>query len=146
MLITRAQRTEIYDYFFGQLGYRVLFIECVCDDAEVLKDNQQEIIKYSADYADMDATLATEDLCSKIAYYSRLYEPMDERCYPKIRIDTATMDIETCKVTGHIETTVLGYLGDLSLKPHTLYVSRVRLYYNIILYFAFRKDEQVNLD
>lgn len=125
MIITRAQRTEVHDYFSGQLGYRVLFVECVCDDPDVLEDNQQEIVRHSADYAGMDVALAAEDLRSKIAFYARSYEPMDDRIYPRIRIDTATMDIETCKVSGHIETSVLGYLGDISLKPHTLYFSRV---------------------
>lgn len=125
MLITRTQRAEVYDYFSGQLGYRVLFIECVCDDPEILEHNKQEIIRHSADYAGVDAVLAAEDLRLKIAFYSRSYEPLDEKIYPKIRIDTATMDIETCKVSGHIETKVLGYLGDISLKSHTLYFSRV---------------------
>ncbi|XP_011635866.1 6-phosphofructo-2-kinase/fructose-2,6-bisphosphatase-like [Pogonomyrmex barbatus] len=124
MLITRAQRTEVYDYFSGQLGYRVLFIECVCDDSKVLEYNQQEIVKHSADYTGVDASLAMEDLQSKIAFYTELYEPMDDKAYPRIRINTATMDLETCKVSGHIETRVLGYLGDISLKPHTLYFSR----------------------
>ncbi|RLU24406.1 hypothetical protein DMN91_002495 [Ooceraea biroi] len=126
MLITRAQRTEVYDYFSGQLGYRVLFIECVCDDPEILEQNQQEIVRHSIDYVGADAALAAEDVRSKIAYYTQLYEPMDERTYPRIKIDTVTMDIETCKVSGHIETSVLRYLGDISLRPHTLYFSRRR--------------------
>lgn len=125
MLITRTQRTEVYDHFSGQLGYRVLFIECVCDDPEALEHNQQEIVRHSTDYVGVDAALAAEDLRMNIDYYTQLYEPMDERNYPRIRIDTATMDIETSKVSGHVETNVLGYLGDISLKPHTLYFSRV---------------------
>lgn len=128
MLITRAQRTEVYDYFSGQLGYRVLFIECVCDDAGVLEYNQQEIVRHCADYAGVDAALAAEDLRSKIIFYTGIYEPMNDRTYPRIKVDTATMDIETCDVSGHIETSVLGYLGDISLKPHTLYFSRVSGY------------------
>ncbi|XP_014475478.1 PREDICTED: 6-phosphofructo-2-kinase/fructose-2,6-bisphosphatase-like isoform X2 [Dinoponera quadriceps] len=124
MLITKAERTEVYDYFSGQLGYRVLFIECVCCDSKVLQHNQQEIVKHNADYADADTALVAEYLRSKIAYYAELYEPMYERSYPRIKIDTATMDIETCQVSGHIETKVLGYLGDIILKPHTLYFSR----------------------
>lgn len=125
MLITRAQRTEVYDYFSGQLGYRVVFIECVCDDPKVLEYNQQEIVRHCADYTGVDAALAAEHLRSKIAFYAGMYEPMNDRTYTRIKIDTATMDIETCKVSGHIETSVLGYLGDISLKPHTLYFSRV---------------------
>ncbi|XP_017893458.1 6-phosphofructo-2-kinase/fructose-2,6-bisphosphatase-like isoform X1 [Ceratina calcarata] len=123
-LVTRAQRAEVYDYFSRQLGYRVLFIECVCDDPVVLENNYKEILQFSADYAGMDPKRAEEDLQLKVAHYVRSYEPMDEKIYPRIRIDTATMDIETCKVSGHVETSVLGYLGSIGIKPHTLYFSR----------------------
>ncbi|CAD1475406.1 unnamed protein product, partial [Heterotrigona itama] len=123
-LVTRAQRAEVFDYFSGQLGYRVLFIECVCDDLVALERNYKEILRYSADYAGMDPVRAEEDLQLKIAHYAESYEPMDEKTYPRIRIDTASMDIEARKVSGHVETSVLGYLGSVMIKPHTLYFSR----------------------
>ncbi|PBC28824.1 6-phosphofructo-2-kinase/fructose-2,6-bisphosphatase isoform X1 [Apis cerana] len=123
-LITRAQRAEVFDYFSGQLGYRVLFIECICDDPVVLERNYKDILRYSADYAGMDPVRAEEDLRLKITHYIRSYEPMDEKTYPRIRIDTGSMDIETCKVSGHVESSVLGFLGSVTVKPHTLYFSR----------------------
>ncbi|CAK9812660.1 6-phosphofructo-2-kinase/fructose-2,6-bisphosphatase 1 [Anthophora plagiata] len=123
-LVTRAQRAEVYDYFSGQLGYHVLFIECVCTDPLVLEHNYKEILRYSADYIGMDPKRAEEDLRLKVAHYVRSYEPMDEKTYPRIRIDIATMDIETYKVSGHVESNVLGYLGSVTIKPHTLYFSR----------------------
>lgn len=123
-LVTRAQRAEVYDYFSGQLGYRVLFIECVCEDQDALERNYAEILRYSADYVGMDPALAAEDLRLKVDHYVRQYEPMDERNYARIRVDTSTMDIEACKISGHIESSVLGYLGSVTIKPHTLYFSR----------------------
>lgn len=123
-LVTRAQRAEVFDYFSGQLGYRVLFIECVCNDPVLLERNYKEILRFNTDYSGMDPALAAEDLQLKVAHYARSYEPMDEKTYPKIRIDTSTTDIETFKVSGHIESSVLGYLGSITLKPHTLYFSR----------------------
>lgn len=125
--MTRAQRAEVFDYFSGQLGYRVLFIECVCDDPVVLERNYKEILRYSTDYVGMDPVRAQEDLRLKVAHYVRQYEPMDEKNYPRIRIDTATMDIETHMVSGHVETRLLGYLGSVTLMPHTLYFSRVSI-------------------
>ncbi|XP_012238129.1 6-phosphofructo-2-kinase/fructose-2,6-bisphosphatase 1 isoform X1 [Bombus vancouverensis nearcticus] len=123
-LVMRAQRAEVFDYFSGQLGYRVLFIECVCNDPVVLERNYKEILRYSADYVGMDSITAEEDLRLKIAHYIRSYEPMDEKTYPRIRIDTGSMDIESCNVSGHVETNVLGYLGSVTVEPHTLYFSR----------------------
>ncbi|XP_050588692.1 6-phosphofructo-2-kinase/fructose-2,6-bisphosphatase-like [Bombus affinis] len=73
----------------------------------------------------MDSITAEEDLRLKIAHYIRSYEPMDEKTYPRIRIDTGSMDIESCNVSGHVETNVLRYLGSVTVEPHTLYFSRV---------------------
>lgn len=137
-LITRAQRVEVFDYFSGQLGYRVLFIECICDDPVVLERNYKDILRYSADYAGMDPVRAEEDLRLKITHYIRSYEPMDEKTYPRIRIDTGSMDIETCKVSGHVESSVLGFLGSVTVKPHTLYFSRVGNRLNFVLDIDFR--------
>ncbi|XP_031845833.1 6-phosphofructo-2-kinase/fructose-2,6-bisphosphatase isoform X1 [Nomia melanderi] len=122
-LVTRAQRAEVFDYFSGQLGYRVLFIECVCEDPVVLQRNYEEILRWSTDYVGMDPALAEKDLQLKVAHYVRSYEPMNEEV-PRIRVDTANMDIQTYKVSGHVEASILGYLGSVMLTPHTLYFSR----------------------
>lgn len=37
--VSRAQRQEIYDLAHGQLGFRVMFIECVCEDPVLLERN-----------------------------------------------------------------------------------------------------------
>lgn len=124
----KDQRAEVFDYFAGQLNYRVLFIECVCDDAVALERNYSEVIRHSVDYAGMDPISAAEDLKLKVAHYVLAYEPMDEKNYPRITIDTVTMDICAHKVAGHVETSVLGYLGSVTTKPHTLYFSRVSLF------------------
>lgn len=124
-LVTHEQRAEVFDYFCAQLGYRLLFVECVCDDSDVLEENYREILQYSADYTGMEKEMAMNDLRLKISHYKLAYQPMDEKNYSRIRIDTATLDIHAHKVTGHVETTVLGFLGSIHLKPHTLYFSRV---------------------
>ena len=124
-LVMHDQRAEVFDYFSTQLGYRVLFIESVCDDPVLLEENFREILKYSADYTGMDPEEAMNDLKLKIAHYKLAYQPMDEKNYPRIRIDISTMEIHAHKVTGHLESTVLGFLASIHLKPHTLYFSRV---------------------
>lgn len=127
-LITGEQRTEVLDYFSNQLGYRVLFIECVCDDPAVVEENCQEIIRFNLDYADMDNAKAMQDLTMKIEHYQKAYQPLNDPSYPKIRINTSTMEIQANKLRGHIEAIILGYLGSVTLKPHTLYFSRVRVF------------------
>ncbi|KAJ8687379.1 hypothetical protein QAD02_023173 [Eretmocerus hayati] len=123
-VVTRDQRAEVHEYFAQRLGYRLLFVECVCQDAAQIESNCREIIKHNTDYAGMEPNEAYEDLKIKIAHYEKIHQPMDEPEYPRIRIDTATMNISAYKVQGHIESNVLGYLGSVAIKPHTLYFSR----------------------
>lgn len=124
-MVTHEQRAEVFDYFSGQLGYRVLFIECECTDQAVLDQNYQGILTYSADYKNMDKTTAAEDLRLKVAHYTQAHEPMDEKNWPRITVDTGSLEIKAHKVSGHIETKILGYLGSVRIQPHTLYFSRV---------------------
>lgn len=123
-LVRKDQRAEVYDYFSNQLGYRVLFIECICDDNDTLQRNYEEVIRYSVDYVGMDPIAASDDLRNKVQHYIRAYEQMDEKNYPRITIDTFTMEIKAYKVSGHVESSVLGYLGSVTTKPHTIYFSR----------------------
>nr|CAI5846448.1 unnamed protein product [Callosobruchus analis] len=37
--VSRSQRQEIYDLVYCQLGFRVMFIECVCEDPVMLERN-----------------------------------------------------------------------------------------------------------
>lgn len=37
--VSRAQRQEIYDLAHVQLGFKVMFIECVCEDPVLLERN-----------------------------------------------------------------------------------------------------------
>lgn len=37
--VSRSQRQEIYDLIYSQLGFRVMFIECVCEDPAMLERN-----------------------------------------------------------------------------------------------------------
>ena len=123
-LVTRQQRAEVFDYLGTELGYRVLFIECTCDDPRSLERNYAEIIRNSADYAGMDPALAAEDLQLRVSHYLAVYEPLDEKEYARIRMNTVNMSIEAQKISGHVESIVLGYLGSVNAKAHTLYFSR----------------------
>jgi 6-phosphofructo-2-kinase/fructose-2,6-biphosphatase len=128
-MVTHEQRFEAYDYFSTQLGYRVLFLECICEDDKILDSNCREILRFSIDYKGMNILKAVKDLRKKIEYYKKIHQPMNEIHYPRIRINTTTMEITAYKVTGHVESSVLGYLASVFLKPHTLYFSRVRKHF-----------------
>ncbi|KAK9708821.1 6-phosphofructo-2-kinase [Popillia japonica] len=72
--VSRSQRQEIYDLISGELGFRVMFIECVCENPSILEQNFKDILKYSVDYRDMAAKDALTDLTYKMAHYKAQYE------------------------------------------------------------------------
>lgn len=38
---TNAIRQNAYNYFWKKNGYKVLFVECICDDEELLERNEK---------------------------------------------------------------------------------------------------------
>lgn len=38
---TNAIRDNAYNYFWKKNGYKVLFVECLCDDEELLERNEK---------------------------------------------------------------------------------------------------------
>nr|XP_023019918.1 6-phosphofructo-2-kinase/fructose-2,6-bisphosphatase-like [Leptinotarsa decemlineata] len=128
--VSRSQRQEIYDLVYSQLGFRVMFIECVCEDPVLLERNFKEILKYSVDYRKMATEEALKDLTHKMAHYKAQYESptlgsLWELPCPMVKIlDGGDGGIIAHGVTGSKESKILAYVS--MPKPHqqTLYFSR----------------------
>jgi broad specificity phosphatase PhoE/predicted kinase len=57
---------------------RLLFLESICDDKEILRSNLLTKIAKSPDYIDMSPDTALRDLESRIELYTRKYETIDD--------------------------------------------------------------------
>ncbi|KAH1016688.1 hypothetical protein HUJ04_007869 [Dendroctonus ponderosae] len=147
--VSRAQRQEIYDLAHGQLGFRVMFIECVCEDPVLLERNfkvigllypisnwvlmkisLQEILQYSADYRDMATEEALKDLTFKMAHYKAQYESptlgsLWELSCPMVKLlDGGDGGVIAHGVTGVRESKILAYISMPKPYQQTLYFSR----------------------
>lgn len=101
---TNTIRQNAYNYFWKKNGYKVLFVECICDDEELLERNEkvarmlyhricillwqyfkismlvlQEILQFSKDYRQMSTEKASIDFHYKIEHYKEQYESMDSK-------------------------------------------------------------------
>lgn len=74
--ITQARRQTVYDHFAKVMGYKVLFIECVCDDEMLLEHNVKAVMQFSKDYRNMSSEKALDDFHHKIEHYMEQHEPM----------------------------------------------------------------------
>lgn len=66
----------MYDHFAKVMGYKVLFIECVCDDEMLIEKNVKEVMQFSKDYRNMSSEKALDDFHHKIEHYMEQHEPM----------------------------------------------------------------------
>lgn len=66
----------MYDHFAKVMGYKVLFIECVCDDEMLIEKNVKEVLQFSKDYRNMSSEKALDDFHHKIEHYMEQHEPM----------------------------------------------------------------------
>ncbi|KAJ8981756.1 hypothetical protein NQ317_004936 [Molorchus minor] len=128
--VSRAQRQEIYDLIYVQLGFRVMFIECVCEDPVQLERNFKEILQYSADYVNMATEEALKDLTQKMAHYKAQYESptlgsLWELSCPMVKIlDGGEGGIIAHGVSGTKESKILAYVSTARPYQQTLYFSR----------------------
>lgn len=109
------------------MGFRILFIECVCEDQDFLERHIYEILQYSADYKDMSEEDAVDDLRKKLEHYMRQYEPIDPSLenISFVRVENMGETVTANKVAGQKEAGILGYLSGMRPLPQTLYFTRV---------------------
>ncbi|CAI7813707.1 unnamed protein product [Closterium sp. NIES-54] len=80
---TRARRNMLLE--LAEHKCKVIFLECICDDASVIDRNAREKIKASPDYTSMaDAETALNDFRSRLDNYQQVYEPVEEGSYIKL--------------------------------------------------------------
>lgn len=124
--VTREQRQELQNYCVNEMGFRIVFIECVCEDQELLERNIIEILHYSADYKSMSEDMAVDDLRKKLEHYMRQYEPIDSALEDIhfVRVENMGETVTAHKVAGQKESGILGYLSGMRVLPQTLYFTR----------------------
>ncbi|XP_066140218.1 6-phosphofructo-2-kinase/fructose-2,6-bisphosphatase-like isoform X1 [Euwallacea fornicatus] len=128
--VSRVQRQDIYDLAHGQLGFRVMFIECVCEDPVLLERNFKEILQYSADYRGMATEQALKDLTHKMAHYKAQYDSptlgsLWELPCPMVKLlDGGEGGVIAHGVTGVREGKILAYVSTPKPYQQTLYFSR----------------------
>lgn len=131
--VSRSQRQEIYDLISGELGFRVMFIECVCENPSILEQNFKDILKYSVDYRDMAAKDALTDLTYKMAHYKAQYESptlgseLELPCPTVKLLEGGYGGLVAHGINGVKECKILSYISVPKPTQQVLYFSRVSL-------------------
>ncbi|XP_065216558.1 6-phosphofructo-2-kinase/fructose-2,6-bisphosphatase-like [Planococcus citri] len=124
---TNDIRQNAYNYFWKKNGYKVLFVECLCDDEELLERNEKEILQFSKDYRQMSTEKASIDFHYKIEHYKEQYESMDSKIEPDhgfIKVFNGGQSLLAHRLEGPTARDVLQYISCLKTEEKTYYFSR----------------------
>jgi len=126
---TKARRQQIAERVAQEPGMRLVFLESVCTDPEVVAANVEvKVQSRDPDYINMSREKAREDFLRRIKHYEAVYEPLDadgtERHYSYCKIvdvgRSATMNL----VSSYLGSQIAFYLLNLHIAPRNIFMSR----------------------
>ncbi|XP_029471682.1 6-phosphofructo-2-kinase/fructose-2,6-bisphosphatase 3 isoform X1 [Rhinatrema bivittatum] len=125
---TTRERREMVVNFAKENGFKVFFIESVCDDPNVVAANIMEVKLSSPDYRDCSSTDAMEDFLKRIQCYKSSYQPLDPDTYDKdlslIKVIDVGRRFLVNRVQDHIQSRIVYYLMNIHVQPRTIYLCR----------------------
>ncbi|XP_077196433.1 6-phosphofructo-2-kinase/fructose-2,6-bisphosphatase 3 isoform X1 [Paroedura picta] len=124
---TRDRRAMIL-HFAKENGFKVFFIESICNDPNVVATNIMEVKLSSPDYKDCNSADAMEDFMKRISCYQSSYQPMDPDGADKelslIKVIDVGRRYLVNRVQDHIQSRIVYYLMNIHVQPRTIYLCR----------------------
>eukprot|EP01134_Creolimax_fragrantissima_P006958 CFRG6958T1 len=124
--ITRERRKVVYERLTKE-GFRVFFIESVCNDESIVNANIQEVKISLPDYANVPPEEALVDFRKRLAAYEEVYEEMDQAHdsnYSFLKMIDVNRQVICNKVNGYMQTGIVYLLMNVHIVPRTIYFSR----------------------
>ncbi|XP_071392871.1 6-phosphofructo-2-kinase/fructose-2,6-bisphosphatase 4b isoform X6 [Centroberyx affinis] len=123
---TRERRGTIIK-FAEQNGFKVFFVESVCEDPDVIAENIVQVKLGSPDYIDCNTEEAIEDFMKRIKCYETSYQTLDEvldRDLSYIKIMDVGRRYLVNRVLDHIQSRIVYYLMNIHITPRSIYLCR----------------------
>jgi len=126
---TLARRTKIRETLKETMPkdvtYRLVWIECICNDEELIKANIKETKISSPDYEGVDSATAIEDFTNRISNYAKVWEPIqDSEGVSYIKIIDAGKQFVIHNMAGFLPGKVVSFVMNLSIRRSNIYLTR----------------------
>ncbi|KAM8868688.1 6-phosphofructo-2-kinase/fructose-2,6-bisphosphatase 4-like isoform 2-T2 [Synchiropus picturatus] len=124
---TTRERRETIIHFAEQNGFKVFFVESVCEDPDVIKENIVQVKLESPDYTNCNTEDAVEDFMKRIQCYENSYETLDEvldRDLSYIKIMDVGQRYLVNRVLDHVQSRIVYYLMNIHITPRCIYLCR----------------------
>ncbi|KAJ6750995.1 hypothetical protein OIU85_001520 [Salix viminalis] len=106
---------------------KIIFLETLCNDERIIERNIRLKIQQSPDYAEQpDFEVGLQDFKSRLAYYEKVYEPVEEGSYIKM-IDMASGhggQIQVNNISGYLPGRIVFFLVNTHLTPRPILLTR----------------------
>ncbi|KAL4226924.1 6-phosphofructo-2-kinase/fructose-2 [Mactra antiquata] len=124
---TRERRKLLCDLICDKYGFRLFYVESICDDINIIEANILEVKVCSPDYLGMDKNEAVEDFMQRIEHYRKNYQSLDynhDKDLSFIQIFNQGERFLVNKLAGHLQSRVVYYLMNIHVLPRTIYLTR----------------------
>ncbi|KAF3859418.1 hypothetical protein F7725_021817 [Dissostichus mawsoni] len=125
---TTRGRREMILQFGSENGFKIFFIESVCDDPSVIASNIMEVKVSCPDYRDCNKTDAMLDFQRRIECYKTSYQPLDpdqhDRDLSFIKVIDVGRRFLVNRIQDHIQSKIIYYLMNIHVQPRSIYLCR----------------------
>ncbi|XP_015670431.1 6-phosphofructo-2-kinase/fructose-2,6-bisphosphatase 1 isoform X3 [Protobothrops mucrosquamatus] len=124
---TTQERRALILQFAKENGYKVFFIESICDDPYIIQENIKQVKLTSPDYRDCNRDEVVEDFLKRIECYQKTYQPLDDELDSSlsyIKIFNVGSRYLVNRVQDHVQSRTVYYLMNIHVTPRSIYLSR----------------------
>ncbi|XP_076335527.1 6-phosphofructo-2-kinase/fructose-2,6-bisphosphatase-like isoform X2 [Tachypleus tridentatus] len=121
------RRKLIHHLVCNRFGFKLFFVESICDDPKIIESNIMEVKIRSPDYKGMNKDKAVDDFMKRISYYQECYEPLcekEERHLSFMKVFNTGAKVLVHKHEGHIQSRIVYYLMNIHITPRSIYITR----------------------
>lgn len=124
---TEDRRHLIHRIVVKDMGYKLFYVESICEDQAIIESNIMEVKVNGPDYQGISAEEALKDFLQRIDHYKRQYQPLDEYKEDHLsfmKIYNTGEKVVVHKHEGHVQARIVYYLMNIHVTPRSIYLTR----------------------
>ncbi|KAG7381425.1 hypothetical protein PHYPSEUDO_006043 [Phytophthora pseudosyringae] len=124
---TKLRRQHILEKVSSHRNVRVMFVESICDNEELLEANYRRKLS-NADYKDTNPEVALADFRQRVHEYQKVYETVEDTedggnaCYVKVYNAGEKIQARYCQ--GFLQSHIVSLLQNIHLCPRRIWLVR----------------------
>jgi 6-phosphofructo-2-kinase/fructose-2,6-biphosphatase 1 len=104
--------------------YRVLFVEVVCTDTEVLMTNMKNKVLHSPDFAGMSFEEGLADLMERVRKYEERYETIEDDSLSYLKLFNMSSKVLVNRIYGSIAQSLMPYMMGIHIGTRPIWLCR----------------------